>query len=295
MPELNALAQPIAVVCHDAGAANIVLAEMKAAPELKFLPVMQGPAAKLWVQNGLKESALLTLDNALFTARSVLTGTGWATDLEHDARKRAVHLGLTSVAVIDHWVNYAARFERHGESVLPDELWVTDTYALDIAAAYFQGHCIRLLPNRYLQSEVSHIAPLSASTTGQLLYVLEPLRFSWQGCRQPAEFEVLDFFVRNLSKVASTGSLQIRLRPHPSDADGKYAAWLNENAKHDISMNSSSSLSEAIGRAEWVAGCETAAMVIALAAGRKVLGTLPPCAPKCRLPHAGIVHLRDLV
>ena len=295
MPELNALAQPIAVVCHDAGAANIVLAEMKAAPELKFLPVMQGPAAKLWVQNGLKESALLTLDNALFTARSVLTGTGWATDLEHEARKRASKLGLTSVAVVDHWVNYAARFERHGESVLPDELWVTDTYALDIAAACFQGQSIRLLPNRYLQSEVSRIAALSASTAGQLLYVLEPLRFSWPGCRQPAEFDALDFFVSNLSKVDSGGSLQICLRPHASDSDGKYTAWMGANAKHRITLDTSQGLSEAIAQSEWVAGCETAAMVVALASGRKVLGTLPPEAPKCRLPHTGIVHLRNLV
>ena len=295
MPELNALAQPVAVVCHDAGAANIVLAEMQAAAQVKFLPVMLGPAAKLWVQNGFEESALLTLDDALLTAHSVLSGTGWATDLEHEARKRAAHLRLTSIAVIDHWVNYAARFERHGELVLPDELWVTDRYALDIAEACFRGQSIRLLPNRYLQSEVSHIAAFSASTTGQLLYVLEPLRFSWPGCSQPAEFDALDFFVSNLSKVASTGSLQIRLRPHPSDAEGKYTDWLTTNAKHGITMDTSSSLSEAIGCAEWVAGCETAAMVVALAAGRKVLGTLPPGAPRCRLPHNGIVHLRDLV
>lgn len=289
------MAQPIAVVCHDAGAANIVLAEMQSAPQVKFLPVMQGPAAKLWVQNGYEESALVTLDNALLTAHSVLSGTGWGTDLEHEARTRARNLGLTSVAVIDHWVNYAARFERKGVSVLPDELWVTDSYALDIAEACFRGQSIRLLPNRYLQSQVTHIAALSVSTAGQLLYVLEPLRFSWPGCRQPAEFDALDFFVSNLTKVVTSGSLQIRLRTHPSDADGKYTAWLNTNAKHDISMDPSSSLSEAIGRAEWVAGCETAAMVVALAAGRRVLGTLPPGAPKCRLPHAGIVHLRDLV
>ncbi len=289
------MAQPVAVVCHDAGAANIVLAEMQSAPQVKFLPVMQGPAARLWMQHGFKESALWTLGDAMLTARSVLSGTGWATDLEHDARKCAKNLGLTSVAVIDHWVNYPARFERQGASVLPDELWVTDSYALDIAATCFQGQSIRLLPNRYLQSQVTHIAALSASTAGQLLYVLEPLRFSWPGCRQPAEFDALDFFVSNLSKVASSGRLQIRLRPHPSDPEGKYAAWLNENAKHGISMDTSPNLSEAIGRAEWVAGCETAAMVVALAAGRKVLGTLPLKAPTCRLPHAGIVHLRDLV
>ena len=295
VPELNLLPQPVAVVCHDAGAANIVLAEMQAAPSVKFLPVMQGPAANLWVQHGFKQSALLTLDDALLTARSVLSGTGWASDVEHKARQRASELGLTSVAMIDHWVNYPARFERHGELVLPDELWVTDTYALDIAAASFQRQSIRLLPNRYLQAQVSNIAALSGSATSKLLYVLEPLRFSWPGCAQPAEFDALDFFVSNLSKIVSGKGLNIRLRPHPSDAEGKYTDWLTTNAKHGITMDTSSSLSEAIGCAEWVAGCETAAMVVALAAGRKVLGTLPPGAPKCRLPHNGIVHLRDLV
>ena len=295
MPELVSLAQPVAVVCHDAGAANIVLAEMQAAPQIEFLPVMHGPASKLWLQHGFEASAVLTLDTALLNARSVLSGTGWATDLEHEARKRAKNLGLTSVAVIDHWVNYAARFERKGVSVMPDELWVTDLYALDIATACFEGQSIRQLPNRYLQAQVSQVAACPPPTTGRLLYVLEPLRFSWPGCRQPAEFEALDFFVSNLSKVAQAGSLQIRLRPHPSDADGKYAEWLAANANYSISIDTSATLSSAIGRAEWVAGCETAAMVVALAAGRKILGTLPPGAPRCRLPHAGIVHLRDLV
>jgi hypothetical protein len=295
MTELEPLAQPVAVVCHDAGATNIVLAEMRAAPDVKFLPVMQGPAAKLWVANGFDTSALLTLDDALAKAASVLSGTGWASDLEHDARQRANELGLRSVAVIDHWVNYPARFERHGQVVLPDELWVTDCYAFDIATASFIGQKVTQRTNLYLQEQVKQIAPLPESTAGQLLYVLEPLRFSWPGCRQPAEFEALDFFVRNLSKITTQETLQIRLRPHPSDADGKYTGWLNTNAKHGVALDTCSSLSEAIGRAGWVAGCETAAMVVALAAGRKVLATLPPAAPKCRLPHGGIVHLRDLV
>lgn len=294
MPDFNALAQPVAVVCHDAGAANIVLSEMLAAPAVQFLPVMQGPAAKLWLEYGFEPSELLSIDDALMTASSVVSGTGWASDLEHDARKRASQIGLPSIAVIDHWVNYAARFERHGESVLPDEVWVSDTYALNIATACFLGQSVRLLPNRYLQAQISRIADMSASANGQLLYALEPLRFSWPGSSQQAEFDALNFFVSNVHKVTNGEVLQIRLRPHPSDADGKYAAWLATNAQHNVTIDTSASLSEAISRVEWVAGCETAAMVVALAAGRKVLGTLPPRAPRCRLPHAGIAHLRDI-
>jgi hypothetical protein len=264
---------------------------MKAAPKVKFLPVMLGPAAKLWTANGFHASALLSLDDALASAACVLSGTGWASDIEHEARRRANELGLRNVAVIDHWVNYPARFERHGTVALPDEIWVTDKYAFDIASTCFIRQKISQRPNLYLQAQVEQIAHLSTSTAGQLLYVLEPLRFSWPGCRQPAEFEALDFFVGNLSKITTQESLQIRLRPHPSDAEGKYTDWLSANAKHGITLDTCTSLSEAIGRVEWVAGCETAAMVVALAAGRKVL----PAAPKCRLPHDGMVHLCDLM
>ena len=295
MPKLKSLAQPVAVVCHDAGAANIILAEMRAAPEVKYLPVMQGPAAKLWVDKGCNTSALLTLNDALFSARSVVSGTSWASDVEHQARLRAKPLRLPSIAVIDHWVNYPARFEREGIVALPDELWVTDRYAFNLASMSFSNLPIQLLPNRYLEGEVQKIAPLSAATADKVLYVLEPLRFNWPGCTQAGEFEALDYFVSNLGKIAAQKTLQIHLRPHPSDAADKYTDWIAANVEHNISLDTSPSLSEAISRVEWVAGCETAAMVVALAAGRKVLATLPPNAPKCRLPHEGLLHLVTLL
>jgi len=42
-----------------------------------------------------------------------------------------------------------------------------------------------------------------------------------------------------------------------------------------------------------VVGCESFALVVALAAGRRVCSTLPPWAPPCRLPQPGIVRLAD--
>lgn len=294
MPALASLAQPFAAVCHDAGAANIVIAEIQATTEVKCLPVMSGPAAKLWQDSGFDASALVTLDKALQTARSVLTGTGWASDIEHLARQRASVLGLYSAAVIDHWVNYPARFERQGMSVLPDEIWVTDQYAFEIASVLFKDQQIKKLRNLYLEDQLKHIGPICGAAVGRLLYLLEPLRFSWPGCTQLGEFVALDYFVTNVGKIAPLHSLQIRLRPHPSDEKGKYAAWLEKQADLDICIDTSRSLPEAIDSAQWVVGCETAAMVVALAAGRKVLSTLPPTAPRCRLPQDGILHLRDL-
>ena len=61
-----------------------------------------------------------------------------------------------------------------------------------------------------------------------------------------------------------------------------------------MDLDESADLAEAIGRVSYVAGCETYAMVIALAAGRKVVCTLPPWAPECTLPHDGLIHLKKI-
>ena len=286
--------QPIAVVCHDAGAANIILAAMRADTTDRYLPVMQGPAEKLWQVAGRQGGSLMPLDAALAQAGSVLSGTGWASCLEHDARREARRMGLPTAAVIDHWVNYAARFERDGEVILPDEFWVTDIEALRIASSTFEGARIRLMPNLYLQEQVRQIGQPSPLHAGNILYVLEPIRAKWSGGDQPGEFEALDYFIARLEHFGQPKSLRIRLRPHPSDAQGKYDAWLARQSGLNVALDDAGSLAQAIGQSEWVAGCETMALVVALAAGRKVVCTLPPEAPPCRLPHSGLLHLRRL-
>ncbi len=290
---------PTAVVCHDAGAANVIIAAIHEELAVskasgRFLPVMQGPAVRIWESSGIMPSRLLTLEEALPVARSVLSGTGWASNLEHEARRRARELGLPSASFIDHWVNYEARFERVGNVVLPDTILVGDSDALAIAARTFPGVALRQVPNLYLRREVAAIAAAAPPVPSRILYVLEPLRYSWPGASRAAEFDALDYFIANIDKLGSRSDWSIRLRPHPSDPAGKYETWMAKQHGMDVGLDRSPSLAMAIGEAEWVAGCETTALVIALNAGRKVISTLPPAAPTCRLPQTGLLHLRSL-
>ncbi len=287
------LPQPVAVVCHDAGAANIILAELQADPACRVLPVIQGPALKLW-QALRRGKPVLDLDNALDQARSLLSGTGWASDLEHRARQGARARGLPSAAVIDHWVNYEARFEREGRVVLPGEIWVTDDDALALAGRTFPGLPVRRRDNLYLQAQAEAITQAGAEQPGRVLYLLEPIRFSWPGLAQAGEFEALDFLAAHLNKLGASQPVQLRLRPHPSDAPGKYDAWLAAHPQLAATLDDSPTLAAAIAAAQWVVGCETAALPVALGAGKKAASTLPPAAPRCRLPHQGLLHLRDL-
>jgi hypothetical protein len=294
------LQSPVAVVCHDAGAAHLIFAWLRHWCEAGLLDqhhfklVLQGPAEKAWQHHPvpLPLVQLHTSFDALEDCSSVLTGTGWASNLEYQARQTAQDLGITSIAVIDHWVNYAQRFERGGVVVLPSQIWVADADAAGLAHSYFESVPVLELPNVYLQQLVKNMPPVPVDCLN-LLYVLEPVRNDW-GRSVEGEFQALDFFVQHLAHVVGNSSVHITLRPHPSDPAGKYNAWINTQTGLIVQLDDQPNLNRSIAQARWVVGVESFALVVAAAAGRETFSSLPPWAHRCRLPIQGLVHLQDL-
>ena len=285
------VAAPLAVVCHDAGAAGHVFAWLADDPrELRV--VAEGPAADLWARRFPGRATVASVEEALAGASALLSGTGWASDLEHRARLVARERGVRSIAVLDHWVNYAMRFERHGQSVFPDEIWVTDEYALAEARRCFPRQSVRLQPNAYLEHVLSAIGP-PALAGDDVLYVLEPVRDNW-GRDTPGEFQALDYFVARRSALGLPSGSVLRVRPHPSDPPGKYDGWLARQHSVPVVLDDAPTLAAAVSRCRWVAGCESYALIVALAAGRSVVCTLPPWAPPARLPPGKLIHLRTI-
>ena len=283
----------VAAVCHDAGAANHVIAWLRSYGDASTVrPVMTGPAGRLW-QRAFPNVALYpSIEDAIRSADFVLTGTGWGSDLEHEARKIARESGIRSAAALDHWVNYLPRFKRGETVVWPDEFWVVDEYARRIAQETFPGAIVRKQPNAYLSEQVAAIE-LPSGNNLAILYVLEPVRSDW-GRGVPGEFQALDYFLSRLECTGLPPEVSILLRLHPSEPPGKYTGWIAQQTERRIQIDDSISLAQAISRARWVAGCESFALTVALAAGRPVFCSLPPWAPQCRLPHGGLVHVKDL-
>lgn len=299
---LSNLHSPVALVCHDAGAANLVFAWLRdwadsgLLDQHEFRVLLQGPAQIAWHAQAMALPHMqwhTSLDTALTGAHCVLTGTGWASDVEHDARQLASVQKIPCIAVIDHWVNYQQRFERAGEVVLPDAIWVADPYAAEMASTLFKTVHVHELPNVYL-SEMVKAIPLVREDCINLLYVLEPMRNDW-GRGVAGEFQALDFFVQHLHKIVGDQFVQVVLRPHPSDAQGKYEGWIQAHPELSVVIDPHPSLNQAIEHAKWVVGAETFAMVVADAAGRATYSSLPPWAHRCRLPQSSIQHLRDWV
>ncbi|MDY7096643.1 MAG: hypothetical protein SXU28_00750 [Pseudomonadota bacterium] len=289
MSPFDALPRPLGVVIHDAGAANMVAAWAKAARHLPERVIAKGPAAAIWVARFGPGSVDGDDPTELGGLNCVVTGTGWASDLEHDARRGARDHDIVSIAVIDHWVNYAPRFERDGLRVLPDHIWVGDSDAARIAKDAFPGTPIHEHANLYL-AEQAHNAGATPEN-GDALFILEPARSDW-GKGQEGEFQALDFFMESREKAGIDDSVPVRIRPHPSDPPGKYDEWLAAHSSAQIDR--SPDMGAALRTARYVIGMNSAGLVIALKANRQVFSALPDNAPSCVLPHSGIVHLSAL-
>ena len=281
-------------------------------PQLRLC--LAGPAQQLFnARLGPAKVPTQSLERALDGAQLLISGTGWASDLEHQARRLARQRGIPSVSVLDHWLNYRERFQRNGEEVLPDQLWVADAEAAALAKAVFRNLPVIQLPNHWLEGLRSTVQALRSKTHHQphrparrLLYLLEPIRVPWsQGpcfASEAGEIQGLRYWLQQLPNLINQGLVApqheleaLALRPHPSEPAGKYDALISEfTAGWPIQLDRATDLTEALTWADAAFGCETQALVAAMACNLPAFSTVPPWAPPCRLPQATLRHLSRL-
>ena len=288
----------IAVVAHDAGAANHIFSWL----ESGFVDInrvdlcVEGPASKI-CRRLFPDFLNNDLDKSLSTASLLISGSGWASTLEHDARVIAKTNNLRSIAILDHWSGFKERFVWNGCEVLPDEAWVVDKYAFDIVKKELPGIPAVLQRNDFIESQLKEINKYSYKEKlgNRVLYVMEPIRNNWSDEGKSGEIQALDYFIENIARLKLVGAVEIIIKPHPSDFKGKYNNWLAANKNINIRVDEVSTLASLIAWSEVVAGCQTYAMVVAIAAGKTVVSTLPPVSPTCDLPQKEIVHMSELV
>jgi hypothetical protein len=284
----------LAIVCHDAGAADHIISWVKNQTKYSnFKSFFVGPGEQLW-NSAFPDIQLCTsLEETLSNATTLLSGTGWASNIEHEARKIAHHKNIPSISLIDHWVNFRERFSRKGEEVLPDEIWVVDEIALQIAMKEFPTVKIKRITDFLTRDFVESVVPIQNVRSNNLLYLMEPIRDHW-GKSEPGEFQALNYFLGAIPSLHFPDGLSISLRCHPSEQPEKYQNYISEQSTYPIVMDSGN-LADAVSSSKWVAGCSTFAMALALHSGRTVYSALPPWAPPLTLPFREIIEIRNLV
>ena len=154
----------VGVVVNDAGGANQIFAYLEARGIMPKFFDATGPAGThLFNQFAFRDKPSKNFKLWIDNVDVLLTGTSLSFDGEHNARCLARSKSVYSIVVLDHWVNYLSRFVRNGDTCLPDEIWVTDEFALAKAQTDFNATKLKLVDNLNKKIENLLTVDLSAS------------------------------------------------------------------------------------------------------------------------------------
>lgn len=288
------------IVCNDEGGSQIVSHWVLNSRNYKFLYSLSGPAVKVFKEN-LFVQDILSLEDLVEQCDLLICGTSWQSDSERMAIKLFKKRGKKTIAILDHWANYRERFSFSNYVVYPDEIWVVDRYAFDIAKNIFQDIPIKKIANSYFASisnELSLMQDIEVCKE-RILYVCEPIKehaFLQEGCNIAwgyTEEDALNYFLANVSKMPITFN-EITIRPHPSEPRNKYD-WAKNMKGLNINIGGKKSLLQEIMSSNYIIGCESMAMVIGLLANKAVYCSIPPYGRDCILPHKQIVPIKDFL
>lgn len=287
----------LTIVSHDAGGAEILSSfALNYKNEVSY--VLDGPAIQIFNRK-LGEIEIQDLENAISNADWVLTGTSWASIIELNAIDIARKYNKKVISYLDHWGNYNERFQRDNKSILPDEIWVGDQYAFELANNLFFGLKIVEQINPYIVDIKNSLSQFECvNVDQQILYVCEPIRehallkFGNERHWGYTEEDALRWFLNNSHKEFNYKT--IKIRPHPSEKPDKYN-WAIEEYENVIEISKNTTLLEDIAGSFMVVGCESMAMVVGLIAGKRVLCSIPPGGRPCSLPHREIENLQQIL
>ena len=292
----------VGVICHDAGGAEIVSSYILL-NNIKAKYCLKGPAIRVFERKfgTIKNNSLIDLVNE---SSWLLSGTSWQSNLEYNAIRESIKQDKRIVVFLEHWINYPERFERNGITLLPDEIWVGDVYAKNIAEGCFENTNIELKDNPYLsivRKSLSRFKPkkeMEGKYTA--LYVCENisrhmlLKYEDENYLGYTEHDSLKLFLDNIDKINKNIDTII-LRPHPSDSNPqeKYN-WIERHpvyTLYDVQFSKEESLLQDIVDCDIVVGAESMAMVVGMTAEKRVVSSIPKEGRKCVLPFPEIEHI----
>lgn len=291
----------ILVICHDAGGTEVISAYVKKHKN-KFdfqCFALSDIAERIFKRKSIKFESFPVVDA---NAECLISGTSWGSKAELEFIKEAKLKKIKTVVYLDHWVNYRERFGYPGrdwEKNLPDEIWVGDKYAYNLAKDSFPGKPLKLVPNLYfeeIKKEYKKIQKQIDDFEGNILFMSEPLApmncFGHKPALHFTEFDILEYLLRFFSKKKIKNKIIICY--HPSERKDKYDAILARySGKLTIGQESGYILKD-IAQSSLVIGITGMILVIACLCGKKVVSFIPNSNIVCPLPFEGIIKIKKI-
>jgi hypothetical protein len=262
---LNSRKEQLLVVVHDAGGASVIAHYLKN-KKPRFVAYAGGPARAIFRELGIPTHSLGASSDvkkvvASHAAKTLLTATGWMTQIERDALASAKDHGMHTIVYLDSWNDYRERFgfpSAGWRENLPAEIWAGDSYAYALAKKYFKRVRIRAVPNRYFTDLTARYRKERKRSDALVL----------MGDAVPGVAEKFARFLNGLHPEHKR--LPIIIRPHPAEKTGTYRALMLKWGKR-IRISRNTDIVKDLARAKVVIGTESVAMVAALLVGKRVI------------------------
>ena len=287
------MTKQIGIVCHDAGGAEIISHWVK---QNKINPILhlEGPAIKIF-KRVLSKLNLVSLEELIENSNLLMLGTSWQSDLEKKsfivARKK---INLKIIVVFDHWVDFEKRLIYKNNFLKPDQIWVTDQHAKEIAERIFNNIKIIKINNYYLEEMKFKYENLKseASLEKTILYISDnsseyqknlPANEKWNY----DELSCLKYLLKNLNSIENEKTKLI-IRPHPSEDSKKFFNIIAEFSHIDIRLSNNEELIYDLVNCKTVVGTDSMACYIASFFGIKVISIIPKGGKEMTIPSNNI-------
>ena len=288
------------MAAHDAGGAEILSAFAKDL-ERKPLFCLAGPAVNIFQRKlgAFTNYPLETLDLSCGKKPFLLTGTSYPCDFEIKIRGRAK--GIYTAVYLDHWFNYPVRFgQGDWRANLPDEIWVNDDYAFEIALREgIPESKLRHYPNPHFNQVRRELERLAYPSRQRLLFLSEPLtqdardRLGSADAFGFTEYSLLENLLASSASLSPFVS-EIIIRTHPIENPDKFDTILNAyTGPVPIRISTEQDVLLDIAKADFIASAHSMGLVLGLLAGKKVFSCIPQTDYPFRLPQKEIIRVQS--
>ncbi len=301
------------VVCNDAGAAELLSAFIADNIEIcrwYVVGKINSPAKTVFTRKGLEKfwmdvDAIENIEQFLDATSPdyLFYGTGWQVKIEEPFVRWAKANDVTSVAFLEHWVNYRERFGYPGADWrrnLPDWVAVGDEPALNMARHL--GFERLLYVKNYYFEEIRRQARQYAASDCNIgigegcepfcLFVSEPVS---EGAKRLygdsnywgfSEIGAIQALLGNFGAISKDLEVKkVCLRLHPSENKDKYSELVRLYPDIlAICLPAEWDLMKSIISARCVIGFTSMALFNAYLTGKPVISFIPSSKMKCVLP-----------
>jgi hypothetical protein len=234
----------------------------------------------------------------------IITGTSWSTDLEKKAIVKAKKENIPVITFIDNWSFYKERLTLNGQLILPDQIWVCDEHARNIALNELGDVNISVVKNPYLLKQKEDYSIISTTFDyDYVLYLSENVGEHSASKSAPSfgynDYDALAYYLSKKNecdqKLSISNVEKIIIRPHPSEKKDLYTKYINKIDGYNIIVSNAHSLLEQIKGSLYVVGLSSMAMAISCEVGKPTFSCIPPKGIRPHfLPYDNIVDLIDL-